>query len=39
MQSFDNAIYGLYKDGLIDLEVALTSADSATDLEARINFG
>ena len=39
MQSFDNAIFELYKEGLIDLEVALTSADSATDLEARINFG
>jgi twitching motility protein PilU len=39
MQSFDNAIFGLYKEGLIDLEVALASADSATDLEARINFG
>ena len=39
MQSFDNAIFGLYKEGLIDLDVALVSADSATDLEARINFG
>jgi twitching motility protein PilU len=39
MQSFDNAIFGLYKEGLISLEVALSSADSATDLEARINFG
>ncbi|MGI9263652.1 MAG: PilT/PilU family type 4a pilus ATPase [Gammaproteobacteria bacterium] len=39
MQSFDSAIFGLYKEGLIDLEVALSSADSATDLEAKINFG
>jgi twitching motility protein PilU len=39
MQSFDSAIFELYTEGLIDLEVALASADSATDLEARINFG
>lgn len=39
MQSFDNALFGLFKEGMIDLEVALSSADSATDLEARINFG
>ncbi|MGB5622632.1 MAG: PilT/PilU family type 4a pilus ATPase [Gammaproteobacteria bacterium] len=39
MQSFDASLYNLYKEGLIDLETALTNADSSTDLEARINFG
>jgi twitching motility protein PilU len=39
MQSFDKALYVLYTEGHIDLETALASADSATDLEARINFG
>jgi len=39
MQSFDASLYHLYKEGLIDLEVALSNADSSTDLEAKINFG
>jgi twitching motility protein PilU len=39
MQSFDNALYRLYKDGEISLETALANADSSTDLEAKINFG
>jgi twitching motility protein PilU len=39
MQSFDNALYRLYKDGAISLETALANADSSTDLEAKINFG
>jgi len=39
MQSFDASLYNLYKEGLIDLETALTNADSSTDLEAKINFG
>jgi twitching motility protein PilU len=39
MQSFDIALYKLYKDGRIDLERALAYADSSVDLEARINFG
>jgi twitching motility protein PilU len=39
MQSFDMALYKLYKDGTIDLERALAYADSSVDLEARINFG
>lgn len=39
MQSFDNALYLLYTEGLVDLDVALANADSATDLEAKINFG
>ncbi len=39
MQSFDASLYHLYKEGLIDLEIALSNADSSTDLEAKINFG
>jgi len=39
MQSFDKALYVLYTEGRIDLDTALANADSATDLEARINFG
>jgi twitching motility protein PilU len=39
MQSFDNALYHLYKEGQVTLETALADADSATDLEAKINFG
>jgi twitching motility protein PilU len=39
MQSFDMALYRLYKEGRIDLGQALAYADSSVDLEARINFG
>ena len=39
MQSFDTALYRLYKDGRISLEDALAYADSSVDLEAKINFG
>ena len=39
MQTFDMALYDLYKDERIDLEEALNNADSRTNLEARINFG
>jgi len=39
MQTFDDALYGLYKDGRITLEEALANADSKTNMEARINFG
>ena len=39
MQSFDMALYNLYKEERIDLEEALNNADSRTNLEARINFG
>lgn len=39
MQTFDQALYDLYKADLIDLEEALGNADSRADLEARINFG
>ncbi len=38
MQTFDMALYNLYKEERIDLEEALTNADSRTNLEARINF-
>ena len=39
MLTFDMSLYRLYKDGLIDLEEALSNADSRSNLEARINFG
>ncbi|RME35130.1 MAG: PilT/PilU family type 4a pilus ATPase [Gammaproteobacteria bacterium] len=39
MQTFDTALYNLYKEGRIDLEEALNNADSRTNLEAKINFG
>jgi twitching motility protein PilU len=39
MQTFDQALYNLYKRGIIDLEEALHNADSRTNLEAKINFG
>lgn len=39
MQTFDMALFGLYKEGRIELEEALANADSRTNLEARINFG
>ncbi|PPK71664.1 twitching motility protein PilU [Methylobacter tundripaludum] len=39
MRTFDDALYGLYKEGLISLEEALKNADSSNDLEAKINFG
>jgi twitching motility protein PilU len=39
MQTFDEALFGLYKDERITLEEALRNADSRTNLEARINFG
>jgi twitching motility protein PilU len=39
MQTFDMALYDLYKDDHISLEEALSNADSRTNLEARINFG
>jgi twitching motility protein PilU len=39
MQTFDSALYGLFKEGRITLEEALNNADSRTNLEARINFG
>jgi twitching motility protein PilU len=39
VQSFDNALYTLYRENRIDLEEALTNADSRANLEAKINFG
>lgn len=39
MQTFDDALFRLYREGQISLEEALNNADSRTNLEARINFG
>ena len=39
MQTFDQSLYLLFKDGKIDLKTALANADSSSDLEWRINFG
>ena len=39
MQNFDEALLGLYKDGTITLEEAMSHADSRSNLEAKINFG
>ncbi len=39
MQSFDEALFGLYKTGVVSMEEALSNADSRSNLEARINFG
>jgi twitching motility protein PilU len=37
--TFDDALLKLYHDGTISLEEALSNADSAPNLEAKINFG
>jgi twitching motility protein PilU len=39
MQSFDAALYEIYRQGRIDQQEALANAESRTNLEARINFG
>jgi twitching motility protein PilU len=39
IQSFDMALYNLYKAGRVQLEEALANADSRANLEAKINFG
>jgi len=39
MQTFDDALLRLYKDGKVPMEEALASADSRTNLEAKIHFG
>lgn len=39
MQTFDQSLYRLFKDGKIDLKTALTNADSRSNLEWKINFG
>jgi twitching motility protein PilU len=38
MQTFDMALHELYRQGRVTLEEALISADSRTNLEAKINF-
>jgi twitching motility protein PilU len=39
VQSFDEALFRLYKAGVIELDEALSNADSRANLEAKINFG
>ena len=39
MQNFDEALLALYKNDVIELEEAMSHADSRTNLEAKINFG
>jgi twitching motility protein PilU len=39
IQSFDQSLVTLYKAGRISIDDALTSADSRSNLEAKINFG
>jgi len=39
MQTFDQSLLKLYKDGRIPMEEALANADSRTNLEAQIHFG
>src|SRR6185369_13778641 len=39
MQSFDQALFDLYRRGGISMEEALSNADSRSNLEAKINFG
>jgi len=39
MITFDNALLALYRDDRISLEECLVNADSAANLEAKINFG
>jgi len=39
MQSFDEALFDLYRRGAISMEEALSNADSRSNLEAKINFG
>src|ERR1700759_2896641 len=39
IQSFDVSLRDLFKSGRIELEEALTAADSRANLEAKINFG
>jgi twitching motility protein PilU len=39
VQSFDSALFKLYKEQRVSLEDALMHADSRTNLEAKMNFG
>jgi twitching motility protein PilU len=39
IQSFDVALFQLFKDGRVEMQEALANADSRSNLEAKINFG
>jgi twitching motility protein PilU len=39
MQTFDTALTALYREGRIDLETALSNADSRSNLESKMSFG
>ena len=39
MNTFDQSLYELLKEGKIDMKTALVNADSSSNLEWRINFG
>jgi len=39
IQSFDDSLYELYRQERVTLEAALANADSAANLETKINFG
>ena len=39
MQSFDDALFELYKNGTIGMEEALSNADSRSHMAAKLNFG
>lgn len=39
MQTFDTALTRLYQEGRIDLETALSNADSRSNLESKMSFG
>ncbi|NND45715.1 MAG: PilT/PilU family type 4a pilus ATPase [Xanthomonadales bacterium] len=39
LQSFDDSLFDLYRQGRITLEEALASSDSRANLETKINFG
>ena len=39
MQTFDQSLFRLYEAGKVELEEALSKADSRADLEWRLNFG
>jgi twitching motility protein PilU len=39
MQTYDEALLKLHKEGRIELDEALKNADSSANLAAKINFG
>lgn len=39
MQTFDQSLYALFQEGQIDIQTALSYADSRSNLEWKINFG